>query len=1347
MTQLIVGAASAAVGFAIGGPTGAQIGWAVGTALAAPTQKTQGPRLTDLKVTGAEYGQPIPWIEGHPRISGQVWWSSERREIATTTEVGKGGGVENTAYTYEVDQLIGLCDREITYVSRIWLNGKLVFTALSDAEDESLTASNTADAWNRMTVYTGNATQMPDATYEAAVGAGNAPAYRGRGSVFIEGLQLGSSGQIPNLTFEVVVDGALTFVSKGLLCQFDELDVDGNFKSTLGPNFVKNATNSLDLADFKFGPGSGVVGGAVELHTPSSPSIVMDTTGKSWRLEFWHRPSSEGGDIVLINGTKTIELQMGQAFFSSAFVATWDHGGGARGTNAQRPANNVWNHIAIQYRRTNPRELELFSAGEYINVFPGVAGDDNPFSGNGITRVRFNDADGKFDSVLLRYFDESEEGELYDTLGYTVPTEPFSPPPYAYTLVDPAEATLQATVEALCARAGMPAGTYDATALASITRPVRAMAISQVTAIRTVLEQLAGAYFFECYSTDKLYFVPRGGAVALTVPAADMGAGEDGPAAEQLSINVLSDEQIPAQVSLSYMNADADYNTATEHSDRLISSVTDTQTAALPLAFTATEAKGIADAMLADAYASRINGEVALTVEYTRLVPTDVVTLVAPDGTSYRARIVRRQDAGMVCSFEWVVDDTSAIQSAGITSTDYAPALTVALPSLTDLELLDIPLLRDADDSPGLYVVAKPFGSIWPGYQLLTSVDGGTEYSAVATGTSRAVFGVTTTALTTWAGGNVFDHASSVTVDVGSGTLSSATRDALLNTEANAMLVGSEVIQFLTATLVSAGVYTLTGLLRGRRGTEWAMSGHASGERCVLLRQAGMLRATYDAARIGLATFYKGVTLGKAVSTAAAQSITDTGVVLKPFAPVNLRATRSSSGNFTITWERRSRLSYRWPASSALPLGEEAESYQIEVFTDGTYTTSPRALTSSTPSVAYSAALQELDFGSLQSTLYLRVYQVSATVGRGTALQGSVTVEIDTPFVPDELNGSVALSYGDEFLLVAYGNSGAASRVGFYTFELGDAALGLQGSVTAPATPGGTQVGQLSAVNPSTGEWVLFFRPQALDPATRKLVRGRFGVLPPEVVNPGFDVSTTLIYGLTYADGKFIMLTRGGTVYHSTDGGATWSSAGSVSGTGAPAGPSSNTDVAAASFCELGGNLIIKFGNAVAYNAARDGLAWTAATGDIATLPTGTYTFSINLSAPAATGTRAVIVAQGLITFGGQPYSLLYSSTDGMAWTLDQTEAIAVPAYGVWAFGGNFYTSQRLPLPGTNDGDTIELYSWGADAITYPGRFANGVPGATAVAAVGTGITGFDAGVVYTTTDLLAGTAVPWPEA
>ena len=41
------------------------------------------------------------------------------------------------------------------------------------------------------------------------MGIGAAPAYRGRGSVFIEGLQLGQSGQVPNLTFEVVVDGVL----------------------------------------------------------------------------------------------------------------------------------------------------------------------------------------------------------------------------------------------------------------------------------------------------------------------------------------------------------------------------------------------------------------------------------------------------------------------------------------------------------------------------------------------------------------------------------------------------------------------------------------------------------------------------------------------------------------------------------------------------------------------------------------------------------------------------------------------------------------------------------------------------------------------------------------------------------------------------------------------------------------------------------------------------------------------------------------------------------------------------------------------------------------------------------
>ena len=52
---------------------------------------------------------------------------------------------------------------------------------------------------------------------------------------------------------------------------------------------------------------------------------------------------------------------------------------------------------------------------------------------------------------------------------------------------------------------------------------------------------------------------------------------------------------------------------------------------------------------------------------------------------------------------------------------------------------------------------------------------------------------------------------------------------------ANAALLGEEIIQFQTAILVGAGLYTLSNLLRGRRATEGATSSHAVGENFVLL--------------------------------------------------------------------------------------------------------------------------------------------------------------------------------------------------------------------------------------------------------------------------------------------------------------------------------------------------------------------------------------------------------------------------------------------------------------------------------------------------------------------------------
>jgi hypothetical protein len=277
---------------------------------------------------------------------------------------------------------------------------------------------------------------------------------------------------------------------------------------------------------------------------------------------------------------------------------------------------------------------------------------------------------------------------------------------------------------------------------------------------------------------------------------------------------------------------------------------------------------------------------------------------------------------------------------------------------------------------------------------LFNSADGGISYTEVADFSSQSVFGDARTTLADWAGGRVFDEASSLTVDVGDGELASTTRALMLaDNSVNAAAIGVdgrwELIQFRTATLVSAGVYTLTGFLRGSRGTEWASTGHAAGEVFVLITAAGR-RVVKQTSELGVEEDYKGVTKGRLLSSAAAEPFTANGVGQKPFAPVHVRVTRDASNNATIAWTRRTRLSTRFASSLGIsaPLGEASERYEVEVYPDGTYTTVADTLTGITsPTVAYSAADQTGAGLTPGATLYLRVYMLNEIVSRGYAAE------------------------------------------------------------------------------------------------------------------------------------------------------------------------------------------------------------------------------------------------------------------------------------------------------------------------------------------------------------------------
>jgi hypothetical protein len=295
---------------------------------------------------------------------------------------------------------------------------------------------------------------------------------------------------------------------------------------------------------------------------------------------------------------------------------------------------------------------------------------------------------------------------------------------------------------------------------------------------------------------------------------------------------------------------------------------------------------------------------------------------------------------------------------------------------------MNVNALRDSDNDAGFYAVATSAAKSWQGATLYQSSDNGASYQVLSTFTTRATMGRAVGALGDYAGGNTVDELNTVRVSLPYGSLSSVTYANLLE-GLQAALIGDEVVYFRDATLNADRTYTLRGFLRGRRGSEAAMSTHADGERFVLLTLATVKRIAQETSDIGKTRLYKMVTSGGTLAKSTAQSFKNEGAALKPYAPVLIGGGSDAAGNLIINWTRRTRISGEWRDNVDVPLGEASEAYEVDIM-DATFTTVKRTLTGMTsPTVTYSAADQTADGIASGDPVCVQVYQMSATVGRG----------------------------------------------------------------------------------------------------------------------------------------------------------------------------------------------------------------------------------------------------------------------------------------------------------------------------------------------------------------------------
>jgi hypothetical protein len=991
-------AGAAAITGTVLGMTGGAIGWLAGSmlgqALFTPTQKGYGPRLSDLTVGSSAYGTPIAYVQGHPRLAGQIVWASTKREIATTTKVGKGGPKQKvTTYTYVMDMMIMLTENQIDGVRKIWNNGKLIYSQDSGATFATLRNSVSNPLWGRMTVYTGVSSQLPDPTYEAAVGTNNAPAYRGRGCVFIQNLQLGQSGQIPNLTFEVVSTAVPTLVgfgqdAQGKLPPIPYTEPPYGVVSRISPGLFGNrAMGNNALGGFVFAQTTFVANGL--------GSIFNFGLG-DWTIEGWQKYTYVNAGSIYIRGDDTPGVD--NCYVLGIAASGVQIAGFASNVLLYAPNNlsttyGQWHHFVAQVKSgvlsfmIHPLDGSLPQKSQLV-----MGNRPIEFTNLNLFDIGSGAFNGAIDSVRV------SNVARYDYDNYVMPTAAFPLDENTvlqydfdeYTALAATELTVQQVVTALLLRGGLTAGMFDVTGLASITTPVRALAVSQVSTVRAVLEILQSAYFFDVALNDKLRFVARGGASVASIPFEDLAAAPfGGQAREPLPVKRLNDLEVPAQVAMSFSNVDNDYQLSTELSDRLLTGQASLSAIQVPLAFTPAEAKKIVDTLLFD-QSWKMNTTISVDSRYEALEPTDVVTVTAANGSTFRMRLLTRREEAGVLTFDAVIDDATVLSQTGLTSTANTSQTVVLASPVTVMALLDTPLVRTTDDHPGFTVMVKGAGDGWLSGMVYDSSDNVT-YDAIQAIYGAAVFGTSSTLLANYTGVD-FDYLSSVTVDVGAGVLTSSTEAGVLGSlTTNLAFLGTEAIQFVTATLVRTGVYTLTTLLRGCRGTEWARGTHlTAGEVFAMYGLNGAANLEISTGELYQTRYYKAVSEGQFISAVSPKTFTPNAVNLKPFSPASAFAWRQPSNDVLLTWVRRTRIPatmFSALAGAAIPLGETTEGYEVEIYTSNTYLTLKRTITSlSTPTLTYTSAQQVTDFGSNQATVYFKIYQLSSVVGRGYAL-------------------------------------------------------------------------------------------------------------------------------------------------------------------------------------------------------------------------------------------------------------------------------------------------------------------------------------------------------------------------
>lgn len=493
------------------------------------------------------------------------------------------------------------------------------------------------------------------------------------------------------------------------------------------------------------------------------------------------------------------------------------------------------------------------------------------------------------------------------------------------------DCNLDRVISDLCGEVGLLSGDIDVSEIASI--PIKAPGVYRGVIVADTgtpqddIRAICAGFQVDQIKSDSLIrYVPKGGAVILTIPWDDLGAvsGRPDQGRTRLDREDPNPLDLPGRVELSYIDTQRHYQQGLMAKNRADAWPVNVEQISTPVAMSEADAYQMTTQWLDMRWTEIPPYKFSLPPQYLYLCIADPVNLTLEDGSTVRVRLTDLQSAaygeikaGAVPDDPDMLSLAPVLTSGGGTGSG-ANTFTPAVTPITFICYSGTEL-RDGDESAPGFDTAGWWENGGSGGQIFWQAPSDTAWNPSGSITQRSVFGVATTALAD-ASAAGFDGTHNVHVDV-SETFGVLTAATLLQIEGgvNAAVLGREIIGFETPTHTGFHLYTLSDLLRGQRGSPF--TGHTSSDQFMMATTA-LIRTTLPWSCVGQTIQVVVCAAGQTPADVTPVSVVIAAPASAPIAPTSVsdtitytgtteqitfspEYTTPPTGSFTYNWQTR----------------------------------------------------------------------------------------------------------------------------------------------------------------------------------------------------------------------------------------------------------------------------------------------------------------------------------------------------------------------------------------------------------------------------------------------------------